>query len=83
MLDADLAELYGVPTKAFNQAVKRNRARFPVDFMFRLTKTEHENMRSQIVTSTLEAEPGPCPTLSRNTVRSWRRMFLTALRRSR
>jgi hypothetical protein len=51
ILDSDLAALYGVPTKAFNQAVKRNRARFPVDFMFRLTKTEHENMRSQIVTS--------------------------------
>jgi hypothetical protein len=49
--DSDLAALYGIPTKAFNQAVKRNLARFPVDFMFRLTKTEHENMRSQIVTS--------------------------------
>jgi len=51
ILDSDLATLYGVSTKAFNQAVKRNRARFPVDFMFRLTKTEHKNMRSQIVTS--------------------------------
>ena len=37
MIDADLAELYGVPTKALNQAVKRNAARFPEDFMFRLT----------------------------------------------
>lgn len=37
ILDADLAALYGVPTKAFNQAVKRNRDRFPLDFMFRLT----------------------------------------------
>jgi hypothetical protein len=51
ILDSDLAALYGVPTKAFNQAVKRNLARFPVDFMFRLTKTELENMRSQFVTS--------------------------------
>lgn len=37
MLDADLAELYGVPTKALNQAVKRNIDRFPEDFMFQLT----------------------------------------------
>ena len=51
MLDADLAMLYGVTTKALNQAVKRNSQRFPSDFMFQLTKTEHENMRSQIVTS--------------------------------
>ena len=40
MLDADLAELYGATTKAFNQAIKRNRDRFPSDFMFRLTKEE-------------------------------------------
>ena len=40
MLDADLAELYGVPTKALNQAVKRNIDRFPEDFMFQLTNQE-------------------------------------------
>ncbi len=40
MLDADLAVLYEVPTKALNQAVKRNERRFPPDFMFRLTKPE-------------------------------------------
>lgn len=51
MLDADLAELYQVPTKAFNQAVNRNRDRFPEDFMFQLTKAELENWRSQFVTS--------------------------------
>jgi hypothetical protein len=37
ILDADLAELYGVPTKVLNQAVKRNADRFPLDFMFQLT----------------------------------------------
>ncbi len=42
ILDIDLAELYGVPTKALNQAVKRNKDRFPPDFMFRLTKKEKE-----------------------------------------
>jgi hypothetical protein len=49
MLDFDLAELYGVETKVFNQAVKRNMDRFPEDFMFQLT--EEEWMRSQIVTT--------------------------------
>ncbi len=58
MLDSDLAELYQVPTKAFNQAVKRNTNRFPPDFMFRLTKAELENWRSQIVTSNPGAKMG-------------------------
>jgi len=40
MLDSDLAELYGVPTKVINQAVKRNIERFPEDFMFQITKKE-------------------------------------------
>ena len=40
MVDADLAELYGVPTKVLNQAVKRNKKRFPIDFMFQLTQEE-------------------------------------------
>jgi len=44
MLDADLAILYGVPTKALNQAVKRNERRFPPDFMFRLTKKEKNEL---------------------------------------
>ena len=54
MLDRDLAKIYGVPTKAFNQAVKRNRQRFPEDFMFRLTQEEAKALqvsRSQSVTS--------------------------------
>lgn len=51
MLDFDLAELYEVQTKALNQAVKRNLQRFPIDFMFRLTSEEWEDMRSQIVTA--------------------------------
>jgi ORF6N domain len=51
MLDVDLALLYGVETKVLKQAVKRNIARFPSDFMFELTKEEFDNLRSQIVTS--------------------------------
>ena len=54
ILDADLAELYGVPTKVFNQAVKRNADRFPQDFMFQLTVHEWSNLKSQIVTSSME-----------------------------
>ena len=50
MLDSDLAMLYGVETKALNQAVKRNSNRFPADFMFQLTKEEASHSRSQIVT---------------------------------
>ena len=49
MLDADLANLYGVEPRALNQAVKRNLERFPGDFMFRLTRDEMERSRSQNV----------------------------------
>jgi hypothetical protein len=51
MFDADLAMLYGVEARALNQAVKRNRKRFPSDFMFQLTQKEYDVMRSQIVTT--------------------------------
>jgi ORF6N domain-containing protein len=51
MLDADLAELYGVESKILNQAVKRHLNRFPADFMFQLTNQEFIDLRSQSVTS--------------------------------
>jgi hypothetical protein len=54
ILDADLAELYGVPTKVFNQTVKRNFDRFPKDFAFQLTAAEVVNLRSQFVTSSVQ-----------------------------
>ncbi len=50
MPDSDLADLYAVSTKFLNQAVKRNRTRFPEDFMFQLTQEEADSLRSQIVT---------------------------------
>lgn len=53
LLDTDLAELYGVPTKVLVQAVKRNADRFPSDFMFQLDTKEWEILRSQSVTSSL------------------------------
>lgn len=51
MVDSDLARLYGVPTKVLNQAVRRNRTRFPSDFILVLTAKEEKDMRSQIVTA--------------------------------
>ena len=51
LLDSDLAQLYEVETRTFNQAVKRNLNRFPADFMFRLSAQEFENLISQTVTS--------------------------------
>jgi hypothetical protein len=51
MLDSDLAEIYGVETKALNRAVKRNASRFPNDFMFKLTPKEAESLRCQFGTS--------------------------------
>lgn len=56
MLDFDLAALYEVETRVFNQAVRRNIDSFPEDFMFRLTKKEWSSMRSQIVTSYIQID---------------------------
>lgn len=56
MLDADLAELYGVETKRFNEQVRRNSERFPEDFMFQLTAEEFANLRSQFDTSSLRSQ---------------------------
>ena len=52
LLDAHLAELYGVETRVLNQSVRRNADRFPADFMFRLSREEVDRLRSQIVIST-------------------------------
>ena len=57
IVDADLAALYGVETKRFNEAVKRNLAKFPTDFMFTLTAEEFGVLRSQFATSNDQA-PG-------------------------
>jgi hypothetical protein len=54
MLDADLADLYGVSTGRFNEQVRRNSKRFPGDFLFRLTPQEVRNLRSQFATSSLQ-----------------------------
>jgi hypothetical protein len=51
MLDQDLAALYGVTTKRLNEQIRRNKRRFPSDFMFKMNRREYENLRSQIATS--------------------------------
>ena len=51
ILDADLAQLYGVPVKRLNEQINRNADRFPADFLFRLSAAEYEKLRSQIATS--------------------------------
>lgn len=58
LLDSQLANFYGVPTGTLMQAVRRNLKRFPLDFMFQLTTEEWENLRSQIVISSLGAHGG-------------------------
>jgi hypothetical protein len=58
ILDADLARLYGVPTKRFNEAFKRNASRFPADFAFQLTSKEFAALRSQIATLNMEVVSG-------------------------
>ena len=58
MLDSDLADLYGVPTKRLNEQVRRNARRFPTDFMFQMTGAEFEHLRSQIATSSAASHGG-------------------------
>lgn len=58
MLDRDLAHLYGVPTKALKQAVRRNASRFPDDFAFILDNQEFATLRSQFVTSKSDPRGG-------------------------
>ncbi len=60
MMDADLAEIYGVTTSRLNEQVKRNRHRFPEDFIFQLTKEEFDNL-SQIATGFKHRDPKKLP----------------------
>ena len=58
MLDHDLAQLYGVETSALNRAVKRNKTRFPSDFMFQIDGLEAENLRCQVGISSFNSYGG-------------------------
>ena len=59
LLDRDLAAIYGVATRRLNEQVRRNRARFPDDFVFQLTKSELDQWKSQIATSNPAIKPMP------------------------
>ena len=74
ILDLDLAEIYGVTTKRLNEQVKRNGKRFPADFMFRLTQTEWDDLKSQIATSNL-AMRSQIATASKRNVRFFPYVF--------
>jgi len=90
MIDIDLAILYRVPTKVFNQAVRRNILRFPADFMFQLTYAEAENLRSQFVTSSwgdrryLSSYASCSPRIRnwRNAWRNWKEDFRSTMCKS-
>ncbi|HJT44840.1 MAG TPA: ORF6N domain-containing protein, partial [Chthoniobacterales bacterium] len=76
MLDRDLAAIYGVATRVFNQAVKRNKARFPEDFMFQLTREEAESIlrsRSQNVISSTKGRDLKSQTVISSSARGGRR----------
>ncbi|MDD5260336.1 MAG: ORF6N domain-containing protein [Methylacidiphilales bacterium] len=68
ILDANLAELYGVPTKVFNQAVKRNEERFPIDFRFQLTPEEWLKLRSHTASSKSEMSRDEAVALNRSQI---------------
>jgi len=68
ILDADLAEIYGVPTKALNQAVKRNADRFPEDFRFQLTLDEWDGMWPQTATTSPESVQNTEDNLNRSQI---------------
>jgi hypothetical protein len=78
LLDAELAALYGVTTKRFNEQVRRNRERFPADFMFQLNAEEAEGLRSQNATLKevgADSIANICRTLSLSTAPLWRPPF--------
>jgi hypothetical protein len=85
ILAADLAEIYDVPAKVFNQAVKRNADRFPPDFLFQLTVTEVENLKLQLATSSLKAPqkkalwPIRLSVTAGNPTRPWAMMFASRI----
>src|SRR3954452_12869238 len=82
MFDADLAKLYGVTTKALNQAMARNKTRFPEDFAFRLTGEEFSNLKSQIVTASIGPSDLRSQTVTASPDLTMRSQVVTASRRN-
>ena len=84
MLDEDLAKIYGVETKVLNQTIRRNKERFPENFMFQLTVREFSNLRSQIVTSSyggrIQKPFTPTPPSSQNARLEPKKHYLECLK---
>ena len=66
MLDADVADLYGVETKRVNEAVRNNPDKFPQDYMFVLAADELQDLRSKKTTTNCSPRVAPCPRLKQN-----------------
>jgi hypothetical protein len=75
LLDADLARVYGVSTKRFNEAVKRNRSRFPADFAFQLTAAEFSSLRARFATPVAQVAD------SASVTTNWSQFATSSLRR--
>jgi hypothetical protein len=82
VLDSDLACVYGVPTRTLNQALRRNRNRFPGDFAFRLSPEEYDAMRSQIVIASSGAQDIRSQIVTGSVARSKRSQTATRSRRN-
>jgi len=79
LLDTDLAALYGVEVRALNQAVARNRRRFPADFMFQLSAEEYERIRSRFVTASQASHPNSSQTVTSSRIgKTLRSQFVTS-----
>jgi len=82
VLDSELARIYGVPTRTLNQALRRNKKRFPRDFAFQLSGGEYEGMRSQIVIASSVAQDIRSQVVTASVARSMRSQTATTSRRN-
>src|SRR5207237_2723673 len=82
VLDSELARIYGVPTRTLNQALRRNKKRFPRDFAFQLSGGEYEAMRSQIVIASSVAQDIRSQVVTASVARSMRSQTATTSRRN-
>ena len=82
VLDSELARIYGVPTRTLNQALRRNKKRFPRDFAFQLSGGEYEAMRSQIVIASSVAQDIRSQVVTASVARSMRSQTVTTSRRN-
>jgi hypothetical protein len=83
VLDAHLARVYGVTSKALNQGLRRNKRKFPADFAFQVSSEEYDAMRSQIVTTSSEAEDMRSQIVTGSESPNWSQIATTSKRNMR